>query len=60
MLLGAFFPFYGALSDILTAIGANYVCRQGKIRDRAITRCAGKVEQYVPPRISRAKTLASA
>lgn len=34
---------------ILTAIGANYVSRQGKIRDRAVARCAGKVEQSIRP-----------
>lgn len=34
---------------ILTAIGADYVCRQGKIRDRAVARCAGKIEQSIRP-----------
>ena len=35
--------------SILTAIGATYVCRQGKICNRAATRCARKIEQSVMP-----------
>lgn len=35
--------------SILTAIGADHVCRQGQIRDRTITRCAGKVKRSMPP-----------
>ena len=34
---------------ILTAVGADYVCRQGEIRDRAFTRCAGKIKQPMGP-----------
>ena len=34
---------------MLTAIGADYVCRQGEIRNRAIARCAGKVDQSMQP-----------
>ena len=35
--------------DMLTAIGADYVRSQGQICDRAIARCAGKVDQSMQP-----------
>ena len=34
---------------MLTAIGADHVRRQGQICDRAIARCAGKVDQFMQP-----------
>ena len=35
--------------SILTAIGATYVCRQGKICNRAVARCARTIKQSVMP-----------
>ena len=35
--------------SILTTIGATYVCRPGEICNRAVARCAGKIEQSVMP-----------
>ena len=33
--------------NTLTAAGADYVCREGKICDRAVTRCTRKIEQVL-------------
>ncbi len=35
--------------DILTAVGAHHVCRQGEICDRATAWCARKIEQPMRP-----------